>query len=511
MICRSPPGISREGARDDRVFFRYAKGSVSMNDRCDPAEFGRIFRPRAIAVVGSARSQGDSQTVPHSFFFVMSLRNMHFEGPLYIVSRSGSPHPSLDEMVFPSLLDIPGPVDHAILCVPAAAVPGVLEQCAAKGVRSAAIFSSGFSESASAEGKRLEEAIRGIARRSSLRIIGPNCMGIYCPETGLNFRPDLPCAPGPVAMVSQSGGMAIRTIFQGVEKGLGFSKVVSYGNEVDVQSWELIDYLGWDEATRIILVYIEGTRDGRSLLRALKEAGRRKPVVVLKGGLSAEGTRAAMSHTGSLAGNEAVWQAMIRQARAHPVKDVNDLVDTAMTFCFLKRPAGKRIALMCISGGLVVNYTDLAVRSGFEVPAFDPSTQRGLEEIINEPGTSCSNPIDMASLFFNRRIYSPLFQVLNDDTNTDLILFIIAMEYVTALQMQYRVSLSGLVQAFLDIVSKVTKPFVAVIPPVVEEESRLEVERAFLKAGIPTFITMEGAMNALRARINDPREDPVRH
>ncbi len=480
-----------------------------MDEAHNAATLEWLFRPRAVAIVGSAKSDGSSGTVPHSFFFALSLRNMNFQGPIYIVSRSGSPDPALDEMVFTRLLDIPGPVDHAILCVPAMAVPTVLEECVAKGVRSAAIFSSGFGESHSAQGRQLQERIQEIAQHSSLRIIGPNCMGLYCPETGLSFRPDLPCAPGPVAMVSQSGGMAIRTIFQGVEKGLGFSKVISYGNEVDIQSWELIDYLACDEATKIILVYIEGTRSGRSLFRSLKTAAQRKPVIVLKGGLSAEGNKAAMSHTGSLAGNEALWQAMLRQVKAHSVKDMNDLIDTAMTFSFLRRPAGNRIALMCISGGLVVNYTDLAVRSGFKIPAFDISTQRELERIINEPGTSCSNPIDMASLFFNRRIYAPLFEILNKDTHTDLILFIIAMEYVTALQLQYNISLHGLVHAFLEIVSKLTKPFVVVIPPVVEEASRVEVERAFLKARIPTFITMDGAMNALAARINDPRQEPA--
>jgi acyl-CoA synthetase (NDP forming) len=412
-------------------------------------------------------------------------------------------------MVYRHIKEIPGPVDHVIFCIPAHAIPEVLEDCVRKGVRSAAIFSSGFRESEAPEGATLQDRIQEIAHSGNIRILGPNCMGLYCPETGLNFRADLPYAPGSIAMVSQSGGMAIRTIFHGVEKGLGFSKVVSYGNEVDLQSWELLDYLAWDDATRLILVYIEGTRNGRALFHSLKAATRQKPVIVLKGGLCQEGSRAASSHTGSMAGNDRLWQIMLRQAKTHVVQDVSDLVDTAMTFYFLKRPAGRRIALMCISGGLIVNYTDLAALHGFQIPAFDPDTKSALYEIIHDPGTSCCNPIDMASLFFNREIYAPLFQILNKDHNTDLILFVIAMEYIKALEMKYQVSLRGLIRAFLDIVSKVTKPFVVVIPPVMEEESRLEVERAFLKVRIPTFITMEGALGALSARIDDIREDPV--
>ena len=473
------------------------------------ADLEWLFHPRSVAVIGSVRSDATIKDVPHSFFFALSLRNMNFEGSIYVVSRAGPPHPSLEGMVYRNIQEIPGPVDHVIFCTPAHVIPPILDDCVKKGVRSAAIFSSGFRESGDPEGAALQEMIRAIAKKGNIRVIGPNCMGLYCPETGLSFRADLPYAPGSAAMVSQSGGMAIRTIFQGVEKGLGFSKVVSYGNEVDLQSGELIEYLGRDEATGLILVYIEGTRDGQALLRALKEATSKKPVIVLKGGLCIEGSRAASSHTGSMAGNDLLWHAMLRQVRAHVVQDVNDLVDTAMTFCFLKRPAGRRIALMCISGGLIVNYTDLAVLRGFNIPAFDPHTKAALHEIIHDPGTSSSNPIDMASLFFNRKLYAPLFQILNNDQNTDLILFILAMEYVKALEMQYQVSLQGLINAFLEIVSTVTKPFVVVIPPVVEEESRIEVERAFLKARIPTFITMDGAMRALSARIEDTREDPV--
>jgi len=273
------------------------KGSVGLD---------WLFRPRSVAIVGSAKGRTAGGEIPHSFLFLLSLKNMGFQGPVYVVSRSGSHHPSLEGQVFPSLLDIPGPVDHVIVCTPAAAVAEVLRECGEKGVRSAAIFSSGFGESEDPEGQKRQEDLARIAREAGVRLIGPNCMGLYCPETGLNFRADLPRAPGWTAMVSQSGGMAIRTIFQGVEKGLGFSKVVSYGNEVDLQSWELLEFLADDEPTRLILAYIEGTRDGRSLLRSIKKASSRKPVLVLKGGLCKEGSRAASSHTGSMAGNGAL-------------------------------------------------------------------------------------------------------------------------------------------------------------------------------------------------------------
>jgi len=476
------------------------KGSVGLD---------WLFRPRSVAIVGSAKGRTAGGEIPHSFLFLLSLKNMGFQGPVYVVSRSGSHHPSLEGQVFPSLLDIPGPVDHVIVCTPAAAVAEVLRECGEKGVRSAAIFSSGFGESEDPEGQKRQEDLARIAREAGVRLIGPNCMGLYCPETGLNFRADLPRAPGWTAMVSQSGGMAIRTIFQGVEKGLGFSKVVSYGNEVDLQSWELLEFLADDEPTRLILAYIEGTRDGRSLLRSIKKASSRKPVLVLKGGLCKEGSRAASSHTGSMAGNDRIWRSALRQAGAHIARDVSDLVDMAMTFSFLRRPAGSRVALVCISGGLIVNYADLIVGHGFQIPAFGRETVQALSEIVHDPGTSCGNPVDLASLFFNRQIYAPLFRCLDEDRDTDLILFVIAMEYVKALEVRYKVTLARLAEAFIQIVSGMKKPLVVAIPPVVEETSRLDVEKAFLKARIPTFITIDGALRSLAARIEDPRDDPA--
>lgn len=466
-----------------------------------------LFRPRSVAIVGSAKGRTASGEIPHSFFFLLSLKNMGFQGPVYVVSRSDSAHPSLQGQVFPSLHDVPGPVDHVIVCTPAAAVPEVLRECGERGVRSAAIFSSGFGESGDPEGPNRQEELAKIARAYGVRLIGPNCMGLYCPETGLNFRADLPRAPGWTAMVSQSGGMAIRTIFQGVEKGLGFSKVVSYGNEVDVQSWELLDFLADDDKTRLILAYIEGTWDGRSLLRSIRKASSRKPVLVLKGGLCKEGTRAASSHTGSMAGDDRIWKAALRQAGAHAARDVSELVDMAMTFSFLRRPAGKRVALVCISGGLIVNYTDIIVDHGFRIPAFGRETAQALSEIVHDPGTSCGNPVDLASLFFKREIYAPLFRCLDRDRDTDLVLFVIAMEYVKALEIRYKVTLARLAEAFVQIVSDIRKPLVVAIPPVVEEASRLDVEKTFLKARIPTFITIDGALRSLAARIDDPRDE----
>ena len=253
----------------------------------------QIFHPRSIAVIGASNRTGNTAGM-----FLKAHRVLNFNGPIYAVAPTGDEIPDFPS--FRSLNDIPGPVDHVIIAVPAMYLPGVISDCVQKKVRSVAIFTSGFSETGEPEGMELEKMIREKARESGMRVIGPNCMGIYYPQNGMSFRADRPPGEGPgeVSYLSQSGGMAFGAIFLGNRFGLKYHKVVSYGNEVDLCSPELLDYFTEDPETKIILTYIEGTRDGRALAPALIRAGAKKPVVVLKGGLSETGVRAAASHTG---------------------------------------------------------------------------------------------------------------------------------------------------------------------------------------------------------------------
>jgi acyl-CoA synthetase (NDP forming) len=345
-----------------------------------------LFRPRSIAVVGASTSQGPGGG------FVTSIQEMGFQGALYPVN------PKAEEIAglkcYPSLLEVPGGVDYVISSVPARVVPQLIEDSAAKGAGAVHFFTAGFSETGEAERAKLEQQILVRARELGLRLIGPNCMGLYCPEAGLGFMPGMPKEPGPVGMVSQSGANAGEFCRSAGARGLRYSKVISYGNALDLDESDFLDYLAQDAATELIAGYIEGVKDGRRFLAALRRAASAKPVVVLKGGRTEAGGRATLSHTASLAGALEVFDAACRQAGALRVDDMDELVDTAVALRFVRDLAGPRVGVVGAGGGHSVLAADAVAAAGLEVPPLPEETQRALGEFTPIAGTSVRNPVD---------------------------------------------------------------------------------------------------------------------
>ena len=255
----------------------------------------------------------------------MSLVRYEFEGRLYPVN------PKVDEILglkaYPNVRDIPGPVDHVICSIPAPLVPQLIEDCVAKGVKVVHMFTAGFSETGEEEGVRLEAKILQIAKRGGIRLIGPNCMGIYCPSSHISFDEAFPKESGVVGFFSQSGANASELAHMGALRGIHFSKVVSYGNALDLNEVELLEYFIQDPETEIIAAYIEGVKDGQRFVRLLREAAQVKPTIVLKGGRTQSGTGAVASHTGSLAGEDEVFDALCRQMGAIRVYSLEELAD----------------------------------------------------------------------------------------------------------------------------------------------------------------------------------------
>lgn len=278
------------------------KNECDQNNRLE-----QIFSPRSVAVVGVSEKNRNAGAR-----FLKPFLKMGFKGDLYIINPEVKE--AFNIRAYSKLTDIPGHIDHVIVCIPSNDTPSIIQQCVDKFVNTVAIYSAGFSEAGTEEGVSLEEELLKIAGNSHLRIIGPNCMGIYCPDSGLSFRDDLPKDSGSVALISQSGGMAITSVLAAAERNIYFSKVVSYGNESDLRCSELLDYLSGDDETSMIMLYIEGTKDGRELSAALRKVCLKKPVVVLKGGITGAGTKAATSHTGALSGMAEIWSAVINQA-----------------------------------------------------------------------------------------------------------------------------------------------------------------------------------------------------
>ena len=462
--------------------------------RIDFSALDLIFHPRALAVVGVSNRMNNAGVM-----FADANRALGFAGPIYAVNPSGGEQVK-DYPTYRTIREIPGPVDHVVISVPAKFLPEIISECGEKGVRSAAIFTSGFSETGEDSGVELEEKILEIARKSGLRLIGPNCMGIYYPAHGLGFRPDLPKweGQGNISFLSQSGGLAFSGIFLGQRCGLKFQKVVSYGNETDLNSHELLDYFAEDPATGIILVYIEGTRDGASLARALIRAGRKKPVIVLKGGLAEVGVRAAASHTGAMGGKRQTWEAVFKQAGALQTGSLEELVETAMTVNRLPAFTGRRLMMVCMSGGVSVNYTDRTADWGFEMPELSPETTAKLRTAFDAPGTSVKNPIDMASSYINFFIYPDVFRALEEDPDCDIIMLVFTMEYYIYAEHFAPGLVDHTVSTFIEALNnEVKKPVVVVIPSVVEEEKRNRIQQTFLSAGFPAFITIDRALKAL--------------
>lgn len=344
-----------------------------------------LFHPRSVAVVGASTSGGPGG-------FVESMQEMGFAGALYPVNPKATEIAGLP--CYPSLRDVPGDVDYVISSIPAHLVPQLVEDAAAKGVRTIHFFTAGFSETGDVERAALERRILDRCRELGIRVIGPNCMGLYVPASGLSFMPGMPREPGPVAFISQSGANAGDFCRTAGARGVRYSKVISYGNGADLREIDFFEYCAEDPETEVIAAYIEGVKDGRRFLEAVRYAASRKPVAILKGGRTDAGGRATTSHTGSLAGSLRIFDAVCRQAGAVRVDTMEELVDVVTAMRFLKTVPGRGLAIVGGGGGHSVLAADEVASAGLEVPVLPAETQQRLMDFTPVAGTSVRNPVD---------------------------------------------------------------------------------------------------------------------
>ena len=296
---------------------------------------------------------------------------------------------------YPSVLDCPDPVDHVISQIPSEGLTELVDQCIQKGVRSLHSFTAGLAETGDPKLVAQEREMVAKARAAGMRLIGPNCMGLYVPGVGLGFNPRSPRRPGNVFMLSQSGANAGAIISGLGLRGLRFSKGVSYGNAADLRSHDFLDYALEDPQTELVVAYIEGPRDGRAFFEALRRLARVKLTIVLKGGITDDGARAANSHTGSLAGSIDVFDAVCRQAGAMRVRTLEELLDLSVAATSsMRHLEGNRVTLVGVGGGFAVLSTDQMAMEGLAVPWLPEATQEQLREIIPLAGTSIRNPVD---------------------------------------------------------------------------------------------------------------------
>jgi len=348
-----------------------------------------ILHPRSIAVVGASDSPDG-----RGYGFLAPLLEFGFKGEIYPVNPKYSE--VLGKKAYPSVRDIPGPVDYVISAVPARLVPQMLEDCAAKGVKVAHLYTARFSETGRQHAAELEREVLRLAKKGGIRLIGPNCMGVYHPGHGLAFDDDAPKTSGTAGLISQSGNVAGDIVRVCGMRGVYFSKAISYGNAIDLNECDYLDYFAQDPETEVILMYIEGVKDGQRFFDVLRQATLVKPVIIIKGGRGKSGTRAAASHTASLAGSAELWPTMVAQAGAVYAESLEELIDLAASFYLLPPIKGHRVGVAGGAGGASVLAADQCELAGLDVVPLPTE----LREELKRGGISIwdwiGNPADMS-------------------------------------------------------------------------------------------------------------------
>lgn len=403
-----------------------------------------FFEPRGVAIIG-ASDRPDK--LSHGI-----LKNMiqyGYTGGIYPVNPKNSE--ILGKPCYADILSVPDPVDLAVIILPAPAIPAVLEDCGKKGIKAVTVISGGFKEIGE-NGKQLEAQILEITKKFNMRMIGPNCVGTFNLVTGMNttFIKGLP-ARGGIGFISQSGAVCGGIVDHVLGKGVGFSHFLSLGNEADVTETDMMEYLADDADTTVIAIYAEGIRDGRRFIDAARRVTARKPVLILKAGRSEEGARAVSSHTGSLAGSHAAYQAAFKQSGVIEVKNATDLLNAAMALDWLKIPTGSRAAIITNAGGPAALASDSLAENGIQLASISALTQAKLREKLN-PAAQVSNPIDMLGGATELEYGHALESVL-EDKGVDMVLAVLVPQ---ALVDPVKVA-----QSFVDAARKSDKPVLA--------------------------------------------------
>src|SRR4030042_1588660 len=377
-------------------------------------ELNSMFFPKSIALVGaSPNPQGWGGTS-----FMLRLQNIGFPGKIYPVNPKATE--ILGLRVYPNLLSVPETVDLVIIAISAPSVPAVLEDCIAAGIKNVHIFSSGFSETGEEEGKKLEQHIMEIIRRGNLRVVGPNCMGLYVPASKLAGWGVKPAGTGQVAFLSQSGGHGEILTAYAQSLGVYFSKIISFGNACGLQVADFLEYLLQDPDTHIISIYLEGIKDGNRVTRLIKDINRSKPVIIWKAGLTESGSRAVASHTGSLAGNNEIWDAFFKQTGATRANSLEEIIDVVLAFLYLKPSRGKRTLLLGGGGGNSVAFADICGRQGLEIPPLSEKTRKELNQFIRLAGNSTRTPLDVWMVHRGVKLYRRVMEIALSDPAIDL-------------------------------------------------------------------------------------------
>ncbi|BDR92390.1 acetate--CoA ligase family protein [Vulcanisaeta souniana] len=443
-----------------------------------------LLNPRSIAIIGATAREGSVGGV--------ITRNLltKFRGRVYLVNPGYNE--LLGHRVYRSVLEVPDEVDLAVIVTPAPTVPKIMSECVAKGVRVAVIISGGFSE-VGEDGAKLEREVKEAAQ-GRVRILGPNCIGVYNAFNGLDTffipqgRMERPRA-GPIALISQSGAVAAAILDWAARKGIGVGIAVNYGNKLDISEVELLEALVGNEDLRVVVMYVEGLKypgEGRRLLEVMRQVTKVKPVIVYKAGRSKSSGRAVKSHTAALAGNYEIYRAMLRQTGAIEVNNLMDALEVAKALATQPLPRGNRVLIITDSGGAGVQAVDNVESVGLVVPELPQEVRSTLAKSL-PPFVSTANPIDLTGSATDA-MYKFVLDTVLPTGHIDMALVLAQMQ------------LPGMTPKLADYVIEARR---FGKPIVVYGISANEDARAFKarleEGGVPTYERLETAANALRA------------
>lgn len=382
----------------------------------------KIFEPKSIAVVGAGDREGSV-----GYIIFNNLIGSGYDGIVFPINPKKQSVQGVQ--AFPSILSLPQKVDLAVICTPAATVPGLVEECGVAGIKGIIIISAGFAEMGE-EGKKHMEQIEEIRKKYDMRIIGPNCLGIMRPKLKINasFAKDI-AMPGKIAFISQSGALGTAVLDWAISENIGFSYFVSLGSMLDINFGDLIDYFGADNETDSIILYIESITEARRFMSAARGFAMNKPIIVVKAGKAAEGAKAAASHTGALAGEDDIYDAAFKRVGIVRVDEIEDLFFCAQTLAMQPRPKGNRLAIVTNAGGPGVMATDSLIKCGGKLAELSPQTMQKLSGVLPE-FWSRSNPIDILGDAAAER-YAAALDICFQDSNIDGVLVILTPQAMT--------------------------------------------------------------------------------
>lgn len=451
-----------------------------------------LFHPESVAVAGVS---GDMVKISGGRIFTENLIKAGYQGKIYPVGSSGGKVFGL--RIYPSVLDIPGRVDYVISSIPAQYTPQLLRDCAIKGVKTVHMFTAGFSESGDKEGEELEAEITRIAQQKGIRILGPNCMGLYCPSNGLSFCSDFPRESGAVGFISQSGGHSLFGTMEATTRGIYFSKVISYGNASDLNESDFLEYLAADPETRTIAVYIEGVKQGQRFMAVLKQATRVKPVIVFKGGATEAGARTVASHTAAIAGSDKIWGSLIKQVGAIQVHSIEELFDVVSLFNYMSPPTGRNVAIIGLGGGVSVQAADACYHAGLSVPLLSTELSQKLQATSGtNAGKIFKNPVDIFT-HGSRQFIQHVIQTIVNSHQIDIVMVHSAFDtYPVPAVNEVNLYVDALTRAAPEI-NKRTVVVLHAIASVQSKQLAIDVQTALAKAGFAVYPSFRRAANAI--------------